>query len=97
MANKTNVYFGGKCISHDLTFPDHTKKSVGVILPSAVTFSTDKPEIMEIVEGKCRVCIGEENNWTSYEGGMHFHVSGATRFDIIALNPVHYVRHFSDS
>ena len=28
-----NVYFDGKCVSHGITFPDGTKKSVGVILP----------------------------------------------------------------
>lgn len=94
IAKKANVYFGGKCISYNLDFPGHSSKTVGVILPSSVTFSTDSPEIMEIVAGKCRVRIGEESDWKTYEGGQRFHVPGASSFDIEVLEPVHYVCHF---
>ena len=31
---------------------DGTRKSVGVILPSALLFNTGAPEIMELIEGK---------------------------------------------
>jgi purine/pyrimidine-nucleoside phosphorylase len=94
IAKKANVYFDGKCVSHNVVFPDGTKKTVGVILPASVTFATDSPEIMEIVDGKCRVRIGEEDAWKVYEGGQRFHVSGGSRFDLEALEPVHYVCHF---
>ena len=42
-----NVYFDGKCVSHTVQFADGTKKTVGVILPSSLTFNTGAPEIME--------------------------------------------------
>ena len=29
---KANVYFDGKCVSHNITLPDGTRKSVGVVL-----------------------------------------------------------------
>ena len=32
VTTKANVYFDGKCVSHGITFPDGTKKSVGVVL-----------------------------------------------------------------
>ena len=35
-----NVYFDGKCISHTIETSDGTRKSVGVILPSTLNFST---------------------------------------------------------
>ncbi len=37
---KSNVYFGGACISHTVQFEDGTKKTLGVILPTeqALTF-----------------------------------------------------------
>lgn len=94
IVKKANVYFDGKCISHNVVFPDGTKKTLGVILPSSLTFATDAPEIMEIVDGKCRVRIGEDDAWNVYEGGQRFHVSGASHFDLEALEPVHYVCHF---
>ena len=39
VATKANVYFDGKCVSHSLTLADGTKKSIGVILPSTLTFN----------------------------------------------------------
>lgn len=51
VTTKASVYFDGKCVSHGITFPDGTKKSVGVILPATLTFNTGAPEIMECVGG----------------------------------------------
>jgi uncharacterized protein YaiE (UPF0345 family) len=74
-----------------------TQKTVGVILPATVGFDTDEPEIMEIVAGKCRVRIGEADPWKLFEGGQRFHVPRTAHFDLEALEPVHYVRHFVKS
>jgi len=52
---KGNVYFDGKCVSHTVILADGTKKTLGVILPAALTFSTGAPEIMEINGGSCKV------------------------------------------
>ena len=92
---KANIYFDGKCISHNLTFPDHTRKTIGVIMPGTLTFATDVPEVMEIVEGKCRARIGPDGEWKDYEGGSQFRVPGRSSFDIEVFEPVHYVCHFS--
>lgn len=90
---KANVYFGGKCVSHSITLADGTKKSVGVILPSSLTFNTDAPEIMELVAGKCRVKLpGAE--WQAFTGGQSFHVPAKASFEIEVSEDVHYVCHF---
>lgn len=94
IVKKANIHSDGKCISYNLIFPDHTKKTIGVILPSTLTFATDAPEIMEIIAGKCRVRIGETGEWDTYEDGRRFPVPGASSFDLEALEPVHYVCHF---
>ena len=91
---KANIYFDGKCVSYTVEFPDHSKKTVGVIQPSTLTFHTDAPEIMEIVSGNCRVRIAEDGEWTRYEAGQRFHVPGASHFDIEAVEPLSYVCHF---
>ncbi len=57
---QANVYFEGKCVSHTVLFADGTKKSVGVILPAALTFNTGAPETMECVAGRCRVRLKGE-------------------------------------
>jgi uncharacterized protein YaiE (UPF0345 family) len=96
VASKANVYFDGKCISHSITLADGTKKSVGVILPSTLTFNTGAPEIMECVAGSCKVKLAGESEWTSYGAGQSFSVPGSSSFDIeVSGEPYHYICHFA--
>ena len=41
--NKANVYFDGRCVSHTILLEDGTRKTLGVILPSLLTFNTSSP------------------------------------------------------
>ena len=92
---QANVYFDGKCVSHSITLPDGTKKSVGVILPSTLTFNTGAPETMETVAGACRVKMAGESEWKTYGAGQSFNVPGNSSFDIeVSSEPYHYVCHF---
>ena len=95
VVSKANVYFDGKCVSHSITLADGTKKSVGVILPSTLTFNTGAPEIMETVAGACRVKLAGESEWKTCGAGQSFKVPGNSSFDIeVAGEPYHYVCHF---
>lgn len=90
-----NVYFDGKCVSHTVVLGDGTKKSVGVILPSTLTFNTGVPEIMECVSGACRVRLKGESEWKNYDAGQSFKAPANSSFDIeVAGEPYHYVCHF---
>jgi hypothetical protein len=89
-----NVYFDGKCVSHTVVLADGTRKSVGVILPSTLTFNTGAPEIMELLQGHCRVRMAGSDTWTEYAGGQSFEVGGNSSFDIETLENLHYVCHF---
>ena len=93
---KANVYFDGKCVSHTVEFKDGTKKTIGVILPSSLTFNTGAPEVMEGVGGTCRVRLKGESEWTAYGEGQSFKVPGNSSFDIevAAGEAYHYVCHF---
>lgn len=93
VVKKSNIYFDGKCVSHSIIFADGTKKTVGVLFPSSLTFNTGAPEIMEIVSGKCRIRLADQAEWTTYEGGQQFNVAGNSRFDIETLETVDYVCH----
>ncbi|MFN3751933.1 MAG: pyrimidine/purine nucleoside phosphorylase [Thiobacillus sp.] len=95
VVKKANVYFDGKCVSHTVQFPDGTKKSVGVILPSTLTFNTGAPEVMEGVAGTCRVRLAGETEWKTYRAGESFDVPANSSFDIEVMgDPYHYVCHF---
>ena len=89
-----NVYFDGKCVSHTVVFADGTRKTIGVILPSSLTFNTGAPEIMEGVGGACRVKLKGESEWKVYGAGQSFNVPGNSSFEIACDEPYHYVCHF---
>lgn len=95
VVKKANVYFEGKCVSHTVILADGTRKSVGVILPSTLTFNTGAPEIMELIEGECRVTLAGETTATTYAGGQSFSVAGNSSFVIETLSTLHYVCHFN--
>ncbi len=91
---QANVYFDGKCVSHGLTLPDGTKLSVGVILPSTLTFNTGAPEIMECVGGSCEYKLDGSNEWVKSSAGEEFSIPGNSKFEIRVTEPYHYICHF---
>lgn len=94
VTTKANVYFDGKCVSHAITFPDGTKKSVGVVLPSTLTFNTGAPEIMESVAGACEYKLAGTDAWLKSAPGEKFSVPGNSSFDIRVTEAYHYICHF---
>nr|WP_315486611.1 pyrimidine/purine nucleoside phosphorylase [uncultured Undibacterium sp.] len=91
---KANIYFDGKCVSHTVIFADGTKKTVGVIFPSALTFNTAAAEIMEINGGKCRVTLAGETQAQEYQSGQEFSIPANSSFHIETLETLDYVCHF---
>ena len=89
-----NVYFDGKCISHGVTLADGSKKSVGVILPSTLTFNTGAPEIMECTGGACEYKLAGSNDWVKSTPGEKFSIPGNSKFDIRVVESYHYICHF---
>jgi len=97
VTTKANVYFDGKCVSHGITFADGSKKSVGVVLPSTLTFNTGAPEIMECVGGACEYKLAGSQAWLTSTPGEKFSVPGNSKFDIRvtpANEAYHYICHF---
>lgn len=91
---RANIYFDGKCVSHTVLLPDGSRKSVGVIFPSLLTFNTGAPEVMEINAGSCRVRLPGSEDWQTFSAGQQFSVPGDSSFDIETLETLDYVCHF---
>ena len=89
-----SVYFDGKCISHGVTLADGSKKSVGVILPSTLTFNTGAPEIMECTGGTCEYKLADSDAWVRSSPGERFNIPGNSKFDIRVTELYHYICHF---
>ena len=94
VATQANVYFDGKCVSHSITYPDGTRKSVGVVLPATLTFNTGAPEIMECVAGSCEYKLAGTDVWLQSSAGQQFSVPGNSSFDIRVTEAYHYICHF---
>ena len=94
VTTQANVYFDGKCVSHNLTYPDGTKKSVGVVLPATLTFNTGAPEIMECVAVSCEYKLAGTDDWLTSVPGEKFSIPGNSSFDIRVLDAYHYICHF---
>ncbi len=91
---QANVYFDGQCVSHTVLLADGTRKSLGVIFPSTLTFNTGAPERMEILAGHCRVRQAGSSDWLECGAGQAFDVPGDSSFDIETLERIDYVCHF---
>lgn len=94
VVKKSNIYFDGKCVSHTVLLEDGSKKTVGVVFPSSLSFNTGAPERMEIVAGRCRVRLEGQTDWQAYTAGSEFHVPGNSKFDIEVTETIDYVCHF---
>jgi purine/pyrimidine-nucleoside phosphorylase len=94
VTTKANVYFDGKCVSHSITYPDGTKKSVGVVLPSTLTFNVGVPEIMECVAGSCEYKLAGSSEWLKSSAGEKFSIAANSSFEIRVTEAYHYVCHF---
>jgi uncharacterized protein YaiE (UPF0345 family) len=82
VVSKANVYFEGKVVSHTLLFADGSKKTLGLIYPGSFHFGTERPELMQIVAGSCRVRLDGESEFKPYAAGSAFRVPGHAGFDI---------------
>ena len=95
VATKANVYFDGKCVSHNITLIDGTQKSIGVIMPSTLTFTTGAPEIMECTAGRCEYQLIGSTEWIASSAGEKFSVPGESSFQIrVTGEPYSYICHF---
>ena len=94
VATQANVYFDGKCVSHALTLPDGSKKSVGVVLAATLTFSTGVAEVMECVGGHCEYRLDGSDAWLTSTPGEQFSIPAQSKFDIRVADSYHYICHY---
>ena len=94
VVKQANVYFDGKCVSHTVLLADGSRKTLGVILPSSLTFNTGAPEVVEINAGKCKIRLKDTTEWVSYGAGQSFSVPGDSSFEIETTEMLDYVCHF---
>jgi uncharacterized protein YaiE (UPF0345 family) len=82
VVTKANVYFDGNVASYTLLLPKGERKTLGLIRPGSYHFNTGAPELMEIVDGTCRVTIDGAKDVSVHSAGSGFEVPGKSGFRI---------------
>lgn len=77
---RANVYFGGKVSSRTVVFPDGTRKTLGIMLPGEYEFSTDAPEMMEVLAGSMDVRLPGSEEFVTYRAGDSYAVPAKSKF-----------------
>lgn len=90
---KANIYHDGRVTSRTVITPEGEHKTLGIMLPGTYTFNTDAPEVMELIQGRCRMRVGA-GEWREYEAGQSFSVPAKARFDIEVRDLLDYICHF---
>ena len=82
VVTKANVYFDGNVVSHTVLLPEGSRKTLGIIRPGSYHFNTDAPELMEIIDGTCRVAVDGSGDTHVYSAGSQFEVPGKSGVQI---------------
>jgi hypothetical protein len=91
---KANVYHDGRVSSRTVILPSGEMKTLGVMMPGTYRFNTQAPEIMDLTQGSCRVKVGDDQNWATYQSGESFSVPANSHFEIEVTSLLDYVCHF---
>jgi purine/pyrimidine-nucleoside phosphorylase len=82
VVTKANVYFDGGVASYTILLPGGARKTLGLIRPGSYHFNTDAPELMEVVDGTCRVTVDGQGETSVHAAGSQFEVPGKSGFRI---------------
>lgn len=77
---KANVYFDGNVVSHTILSLGGSRMTLGLIRPGSYHFNTAAPELMEIIDGECRVTIDGQAGARTVAAGSAFEVPGKSGF-----------------
>lgn len=91
---KANVYFDGGVTSRTVTFPDGTRKTLGVMLPGVYQFTTDTVEIMEFTSGELLALLPGESEWKAFGAGTSFQVPAHATFQMDVKTITDYICSF---
>lgn len=91
---RANIYHEGKVTSRTIITAEGEMKTLGVMLPGVYRFNTQQAEVMEILQGACRVKIGTADTWQEILSGQSFAVPANSHFEIEVTQLLDYICHF---
>ncbi len=93
---EAKVFFNGKVTSRAIRFADGSVKTLGIMMPGKYAFSTEKPELMEIMSGQLNYRLKTTEDWIPVMGGQSFKIPGQSYFEINVIELVDYCCSYLD-
>jgi uncharacterized protein YaiE (UPF0345 family) len=90
---KAHILHEGNVTSRTVVTAAGEMKSMGIMLPGTYRFTTQSPETFEIIQGHCRVRLGDDPNWDEYAPGESFDIAADSHFEIEVTDVLDYVCH----
>ena len=95
ITKKANIYDGGKVTSRAVVTAEGEKVTMGIMQLGSYHFGTDAAEVMELLQGACRVKLAGSEQWVEYQAGQSFDVAGNSSFDIEVTELLDYICHYA--
>lgn len=90
VTKQANQYFDGLVTSRTLTFPDGSRKTLGIMQPGEFEFSTGAAELMEIMSGELDLMLAGDEQWRRVQGGESFKVPANSKFTVRVTSVADY-------
>lgn len=91
---RASIYHGGKVTARTVVTAEGEMKSLGVMLTGVYRFTSEAPEVIEILQGHCRVKLADNQAWTPYQAGESFRVPANSHYEIDVTDLLDYICHF---
>ena len=85
-----NIYFEGKVVSRNIYLKDGSKKTLGIMLVGEYEFNTVTRELIEIISGKVKIKLEDDNEWKLITSGMEISIPNNSSFKLEVLELVNY-------
>ena len=77
-----NIYFEGRVISRNIFLRNGSRKTLGIMLVGDYEFNTVTRELMEIISGKIKLKLKDDNEWKLITSGMEFNIPRNSSFKL---------------
>ncbi|RMD71065.1 MAG: DUF1255 family protein [Gammaproteobacteria bacterium] len=84
---------GGKVAQRSVITPEGEMKSLGLMQPGVYRFLAEAPETFEVLQGRCRIKIADDQAWTEVQAGEGFAIPAHAHFEIEVEEPLDFIRH----
>ncbi len=91
ITKKANIYDGGRVTSRRVVTSDGEVVTLGIMQLGGYHFATEAAEVMELLQGACRVKLADSEEWVTYKAGQRFDVAANSSFDIEITELLDYI------